>query len=160
MRYIRCIIIIIIIFFGGVAQENGVSCVMITCTFSSVLYSTRQFELDEKDTKLFQEFGRRFTPKTKIYHAARWGKQAEIGKSVILPMINARALTCYFLTRSLNSWRHVLFNYPYLKYYLNKNLGVFGSDWQSGLLNYKYPPHMNSSKVHMKWNSFKLSFRS
>lgn len=126
----------------------------------SVLYNTCQFELDEKKIgNASESFGEDFSQKRNL-SPREMEKASRNRKSLRSPVLNARALTCYFLTRSLNSWRHVLFNYPYLKYYLNKNLGVFGSDWQSGLLNYKYPPHMPSSKVHVKWNSFLLSFRN
>lgn len=127
-------------FVSGVARENGVLCAVITCNFPAYSIARASFRLDEKKIgNSSKSFGKDLPKRTTLDHAVRWRKTSRNRKSVVSLVINARALTCYFLTRSLHSWQPVLFNYPYLYYYLNlpreMKLGVFRSEWQPGPLN-------------------------
>lgn len=117
-----------VIFLGGVAQKNGASCVVITCKFAAYSITRASLSWMRKRQETLPRVLAKIFPKNENLSPREMEKASRNRKSLRSPVLNARALTCYFLTRSLNSWRHVLFNYPYLKYYLNKNLGVFGSD--------------------------------
>lgn len=70
-----------VIFFSGVASENGVSCVLITCKYTAYsIACTCSFELDEKKIgNSSKSFGEDLSKMRNLITPRDGEKQAEIG---------------------------------------------------------------------------------